>query len=142
MATDASSGSFDLPSVAKRSFGRRSGRQVFISLVIQKIIIDGQHGKLRARPATRRARCNRRRKNSAKKMLAGGLEHSDKNKEMTHRFPCQDAYASEPVDQFFSCQVLQLLTLEAASRKRLSLSLSLRSKPLQSKAFEQWHLCS
>ena len=25
----------------------------------------------------------------------------------------------EPVDQFFSCQVLQLLTLEAASRKRL-----------------------
>jgi len=38
---------------------------------------------------------------------------------MTHRFPCQDACASEPVDQFFSCQVLQLLTLEAASRKRL-----------------------
>jgi hypothetical protein len=34
------------------------------------------------------------------------------------------------VDQFFSCQVLQLLTLEAASLKRLSLSLSLRSKPL------------
>ena len=48
----------------------------------------------------------------------------------------------EPVDQFFSCQVLQLLTLEAASRKRLSLFLSLRSKPLQNKAFEQKHLCS
>jgi len=47
----------------------------------------------------------------------------------------------EPVDQFFSCQVLQLLTLEAASRKRLSLSLSLRSKPLKSKAFDQRHLC-
>src|SRR6478609_2402411 len=53
---------------------------------------------------------------------------------MTHRFPCQDACAPEPVDQFFSCQVLQLLTLEAASRKRLSSFLSLRSKPLQSNA--------
>ncbi len=42
----------------------------------------------------------------------------------------------EPVDQFFysGCQLRQLLTLEAASRKRLSLLLSLCSKPLQGKA--------
>jgi hypothetical protein len=42
---------------------------------------------------------------------------------------------------FFSCQVLQLHTLEAASLKRLSLFLSLRSKPLQKQRFEQKHLC-
>src|SRR6476646_4610773 len=55
---------------------------------------------------------------------------------MTHRFPCQDACASNRWVNllFFSCQVLQLLTLEAASQKRLSLFLSLRSKPLQSNA--------
>jgi hypothetical protein len=49
------------------------------------------------------------------------LERSDKNKEMTHRFPCQDACASNRWISFLyvSCQVLQLLTLEAASRERL-----------------------
>ena len=53
--------------------------------------------------------------------LANGVERSDKSKEMTHRFPCQDACASNRWISFlyFSCQVLQLLTLEAASRKRL-----------------------
>lgn len=56
---------------------------------------------------------------------------------MIHQFPCQDAFASNRWINFLyvRCQVLQLLTLEAASRKRLSLSLSLRSKPLQSNAF-------
>jgi hypothetical protein len=39
----------------------------------------------------------------------------------------------EPVDQFFSCQVLQLLTLEAASRKRLYSLCRFAPKPLYSK---------
>src|ERR1041385_125138 len=62
---------------------------------------------------------------------------------MIHRFPCQDACASNRWINllYFSCQLLQLLTLEAASRKRLSLFLSLRSTPLQSTAFEQTKLC-
>jgi hypothetical protein len=72
----------------------------------------------------------------------GGLEQRDQ-KEMTHRFPCQDACASNRWISFFyfGCQLRQLLTLEAASRKRLSLFLSLRSKPLLSSAFKQRHFC-
>jgi hypothetical protein len=34
-------------------------------------------------------------------IIFSGVERSDRKKEMTHRFPCQDAFASEPVDQFF-----------------------------------------
>jgi hypothetical protein len=67
-------------------------------------------------------------------MIYSGFGAKRQKKEMTHRFPCQDACASNRWISFFSCQVLQLLTLEAASQKRLSVFLSLRSKPLQSNA--------
>ena len=114
----------------------------FISLVIRKIVAR-QDGKLRARPTTRQARDVRSR--IARKVLrfaqdfgrrlpasltpltpqvwiaATGIIEGTTNKEMTHRFPCQDAFASNRWISFLyvSCQVLQLLTLEAASRKRL-----------------------
>src|SRR3954454_9396082 len=52
--------------------------------------------------------------------FAGGLEQSAKAKKRPTGFPANDACASEPVDQFFSCQVLQLLTLEAASLKNVA----------------------
>jgi hypothetical protein len=42
--------------------------------------IAGQDGKLRARPTTRRARCNRRRRVFEWGEIYSGLERSDKNK--------------------------------------------------------------
>ena len=46
----------------------------------------------------------------------------------------------EPVDQFFSCQVLQLLTLEAAARKRLSFNLVALLQTAAQRYFAQGHL--
>jgi len=46
----------------------------------------------------------------------------------------------EPVDQFFSCQVLQLLTLEAASQKGLPFNLVALLQTAAQRYFAQGHL--
>src|SRR6476659_1308752 len=80
----------------------------------------GEEG--RGRPRTEPA-ATRAEEFCGQTIISNEVERSDKNKEMTHRFPCQDAFSSNRWVNllYFSCQVLQLLTLEAASRKRLSL---------------------
>src|SRR5579864_8496274 len=55
-----------------------------------------------------------------------------RQKQMTHRFPCQDAYASNRWISFFSCRVLQLLRLEATAQKRLP-TLSKYAQPRSSR---------
>src|SRR4051794_35638716 len=80
----------------------------------------------------RRARCNKCRAILRNRLfLAVWSKATEERNDPPVSLPRR--FRVEPVDQFFSCQVLQLLTLEAASQKRLSLSLSIRSKPLRSK---------